>query len=206
DPQDDTSTIDFQGIYETKRVVKNSGGTTLLTLDTCYNGASIPCTGTSVALPILNRTVQTTLPGVSPSKTYTAYNDFGLPAEVDEYDYGLTLARKSLFTYAYNTPCGVTNPQVADRLCSVMIKNGAGSTVASATFNYDANGNLLSRTSGLSRNQLTASFTHNPNGTLATATDVNGAQTTFNYNTNSCQAFPYSITPPAGPAISLAWD
>jgi hypothetical protein len=42
-------------------------GTLLETVDTCYNGAAIPCTGTGFNLPISNRTVQVTLPGASPS-------------------------------------------------------------------------------------------------------------------------------------------
>src|SRR5208337_1844452 len=81
DPQGDQTVMDFQGIYETQRQVNQGASTLLETVNTCYNGAPIPCTSTAVALPIANRTVQATLPGVSPSETYTTYNVYGLPTE-----------------------------------------------------------------------------------------------------------------------------
>ena len=90
--------MNFQGVYETERQVYQTS-TLLETVNTCYNGASIPCNSTGVALPISSRTVQVTFPNLSPAQTSTSYNTYGLPTETDEYAYGPTLARKTLTTY-----------------------------------------------------------------------------------------------------------
>jgi hypothetical protein len=179
-PQSDVTNYDFvqvsgsQLAYETQRTVKNSGGTTLLTVNTCYNGASIPCTTTAITFPLANRTVQTTLPNLSPSKTYTAYSSYSLPTETDEYDYGgSTPLRKTLTQYAT-----LRNPNVVDRPSSIQVENGAGTVLAQATYGYDGNGNLLSEAhtnTGGSPSSISRSFTYNTNGTLATATDFNSS-------------------------------
>src|SRR5207249_779139 len=68
DPLGNSTAIHFQRIYETERVVKNSMQQTLVTVDTCYNGAMPPCTTKSVTPPISNRRVNTTLPGLTSSQ------------------------------------------------------------------------------------------------------------------------------------------
>ena len=196
DPASNATYYDFQGTYPTE--VTNA----LETVNTCYNGASVPCNSTAITLPIANRTVQLNLPSLSPSKTYTTYNTYGLPTEVDEYDWGPTITRKTVTAYDYNTSCGVTNANVVSRPCSVTIENGSGTPQASTSYAYSANGNLQSQTS----DGLTKSYTYNGNGTLATVTDVNNAQTGYTYGSAGCGAFPTTITPPAGPALNLTWN
>ena len=195
-PFSDKTTMNFQGMFETERKINQGSSTLLETVDTCYNGAAIPCIGTNVGTPISSRTVQTTVPGVSPSKTYTTYNSTNnLPLEVDEYDWGPTLARKTITKYDYNTSCGIpSGSSITDHPCSVTTENSSGGTVASTTNVYDANGNLTSATSG----GLTKSFTDDGanGGRLITSKDAGNNQTTYGYGANSCGAFPDTITPP----------
>ena len=205
DPNSNDTVITFYGdyggdAYETERKVYEGSSTLEETVDTCYNGSSIPCLSTTVSLPITNRKVEVTLPGLSPSETSITYNSYGLPTETDEYTYGPTLLRKTVPTY---TGCGVTNSHVLDRPCSMTVENPSGGAVASTTYSYDANGNLLNTTSG----GLTKHYTHNSNGAVATTTDVNGTNTTYSYGSASCNgAFPTSIAPPVGPTLTLNWN
>jgi hypothetical protein len=106
----------FPGALETERKI-NSGASTLMeTVDTCYNNASIPCTSSSgVTLPIINRTVQTTLAGVA-AKTYTTYNNYALPQVVDEYNYLLAFVRETMTCYA-----SLTNTYIQNRPSSVVV-------------------------------------------------------------------------------------
>jgi RHS repeat-associated protein len=198
------TTLSFQGIYETARnVYQAQGGTLLQTVNTCYNGATIPCTGTVVSLPISNRTVEVTFPNLSPSETYATYNTYGLPTEVDEYNFGPTLVRKTVTAYDYNTSCGVTNTLVVDKPCSVTVENASGTAVASTTYAYDGNGNTLSITSG----GLTRSYAYNSNGAVHTATDANSNQTLYTYGSGSCNgAFPIIVSPPLIPSTSATWN
>src|SRR5208337_5020462 len=199
---------DFQGIYETQRQVNQGASTLLETVNTCYNGAPIPCTSTAVALPIANRTVQATLPGVSPSETYTTYNVYGLPTETDEYDFGgSTPTRKTIVSYDYNTSCGVTNGAVVNLPCVVQVTNGGGALEAQTTNTYDKNGNLITQaviTSG--SNSLSRSFTYSSYGVQTSATDYNGNTTTYsNFICANNTAFPQSIAS-GGLTTTLAWD
>ncbi len=209
DPQGNAATYNFQqaqgsqNVYETERQVGS-----LETVLTCYNNSPNPCTNaantTNINLPISQRTVLTTL-GAQTAETNTTFDSagYGLPIEVDEYDWGPTIARKTITAYDYNTSCGVTNTYVVSMPCSVTIENGSGTAQASTTYSYSANGNLLSQTS----DGLTRSYTYNTNGTVATATDANNKSTSYNYGSGGCNsAFPTTITPPAGPARTLVWN
>jgi len=203
DPQSNVTTFSFQGIYETERQVAG-----LETIYTCYNGASFPCNSTSVALPITQRTVTASIGGLE-SQVNMDYNSYGLVTEVDEYGYGSgavgSLVRKTLTTY---TSCGVTNANVVNRPCSVTVDNPSGTAVASTTYSYDANGNLLteSRSTGGTPSALTRTFTYGSYGVLATATDFNSNTTTYsNFTCASNTAFPQTITS-GGLATQEAWN
>jgi RHS repeat-associated protein len=221
DPQGNQAytTISFQGIYETERnVYSKNGGTLLETVDTCYNGASIPCTGTAVSLPITNRTVQVTLPSLAPSKTYTTYNSYSLPTETDQYDYGPTLVGKTLTSYAS------LGNYIYDRPSSITVENAGGTTVSQTSISYDqtavtttngtpqhvavsgsrGNPTTVSMT-GQNMGTLTRSYTYYDTGNVQVATDVNNAQTQFTYG--ACgNSFPTTVTPPAGPAVQFTYD
>lgn len=110
DPSTAANVIDiqFQGTYETQRQIYqgSTSGALLQTLYTCYNGATSPCTGTSITLPITQIAAITQLDSSGlQSKHVAFYNSFGLPTEIDEYDYGsgapqTTPLKKTLISYA----------------------------------------------------------------------------------------------------------
>jgi YD repeat-containing protein len=204
DPQNNQTVMNFQTIYETKRTVKQGSSTVLATVDTCYNGASIPCTSTAITLPISNRTVQLTLPNLSPSKSYATYNTYGLPTETDEYAYGGALVRKTTTTY---TSCGVTNSAVVDRPCTLSIYDSGGTLGARTMFAYDANGNRLSETRYATATvTISRTFTYGSYGVLTGATDFNSHSTTYSsFTCASSTAFPQSISS-GGLTTSLQWD
>jgi RHS repeat-associated protein len=222
DPQGNQTVVQFQGIYETQRQVYqgNTSGTLLLTTNTCYNGATSPCNGTAITLPITQRAVITTLPNNLQSKHINSYNTYGMPTETDDYDYGSgapgALLRKITITYA--SLGNITAfPQ------TVTTYNGGGTQIALTTFNYDET--AVTTTSGTpqhvsvsgSRGNLTsinypvsglaAHSTYYDTGTMKTTTDVNGAVTTFNYSSSSCgNSFPTSVSEPLSLSRSMTWN
>ncbi|MGH7972635.1 MAG: hypothetical protein ACREIC_28310, partial [Limisphaerales bacterium] len=211
DPGSNVTTFYFQSVtpsqsiipsfYETERDLP--GG--LETSYSCYNGATKPCNTTTIPLPLTRRTVWTTM-GSQTSEVDTTYDStgYGLPTEVDEYSWGPSLSRKTIFSYN-DSSCGVTNAHVIDRPCSVSINN-ASSPVSGLYFSYDANGNLITLTSGLSPTQLTQHFTYNSNGTMATSKDAAGNQTSYSYGGNSCGAFPDTVSFPLSLSASAVWN
>jgi RHS repeat-associated protein len=150
DPKGNRTVIQFQGIYETKRQTYQGAiqaSNLLQTIDTCYNGASAPCTATAITLPVFSRTETTQLgtfaTGVHSKKVFTydkelingVYSSYGLTTEEDDYDWGASapgaLLKKTIITY--NTSLGPTQ----DLPTSVTIQDGSGATVSSVALTYD---------------------------------------------------------------------
>lgn len=225
-PENKETVLRFQGLYETKREVYDGlvgVGTLLATLETCYDGAAFPCQTTAITLPIDQRTILTTIPGLSQSKRDEYYDSYGLPTEVREYDYGLTLVRKTLISYNRS----LTN-NIVDRPASITLQNSSGGTVSQATFEYDcgnysnpcvtapggttpqhvsitgSRGNLTSVTSG----GLTRSLAYYDTGNVKTMTDVNLQPTDYAYDSTGCaNSLLTTVTLPiTGLARSMAWD
>jgi len=189
DPLGNETDIWVQGLYETERLIYQGSntGTLLATLDTCYNGAVVPCKTTAITPPVSNRTAQTTVLGLSPSKIYTTFNTYGLPTETDEYDYGPTLARKTMVTYVspgnniYDRPASIAicKPGGTESACG-----GSGTLVGNRSYQYDSAGNMLSASSsGQNMGTLARSYTYGSFGLVNTITDFNNAQTTYHYGT-----------------------
>ena len=219
DPKGNYTVIQFQGIYETQRQTYQgtiAAAHLLQTINTCYNGAAVPCTVTAITLPVLSRTVTTQLgtaaSSVQSKKVYT-YNIYGLTTEEDDYDWGPTtpgaVLKKTIITY--NTSLGA----IENLPASVTIENGSGAPVTSAALTYDVaaltattgtpqqatlpaetpRGNLttLAVTANASTTlyrQFTYYDTGNPNTSTAVSTSSTtpGATTTYNYaaGTASC--------------------
>jgi RHS repeat-associated protein len=190
--------------YETERTIYQGSSTLMETVDTCY-GASIPCVTTPITAPISNQTVQVTLPGLSPAKTYTKYNPNGLPTEVDEYTYGPTLVRQTLTTY----DTALNSSYIYDRPQQVQVVDSGG-TRAQTTYTYDGNGNLKTETRSTSGSAtISRSFSYGLNGAapgvLNSATDFDGHTTSYsNFQCNG--AFPGTITAPNNLTTNENWD
>jgi YD repeat-containing protein len=214
DPQSNVSTIQFQGIYETQRVVKSSTGSTLLTTNTCYNGAASPCLGTAITQPITQRNVSNLLGGGN-NKTdlhQQTYDGYGNLLTQTDYDYGSGshggLLATTTISYASLTNITAFQQQVT-------VTNSLGATTSQTYYNYGdatkastgtpqhnttppgSRGNLLSvnyYTTGT--NYLTQSFSYYDTGNVYQFTDVNGTSsnlTTYSYS-NCGNAFPIGVT------------
>lgn len=225
-PNSEVTVFNFQQVsakpdaYETERQIKDSAGNVLETVDTCYNGAAIPCTSTSVTQPINNRTVQTTL-GTLVAKTYTTYDTYGLPRELDEYTWGSVLVRKTLIAYAS------LGNGIKDRPSVITIQEADNTKRAEITFLYDET--TPTATTGTpqwvsvtgSRGNATTikywvvgtttrnrTFTYFDTGNVKSMTDVNAQITNYAYDSTGCaNSLLTTVTPPiTSLARSMAWD
>ena len=79
-----------EAFYETNRTVHqgSSSGPILLTRQTCYDGASNPCTTTAIGLPIAQIDTYETLNGIQQHGSRFTYNTFGLLTSKTDYDFG----------------------------------------------------------------------------------------------------------------------
>jgi RHS repeat-associated protein len=216
--------IQFQGIYETQRMVyqgSHTSGTLMQTINTCYNTATIPCTTTAVTLPISQRTVLGNLPGTGnlQSEHIDKFNAYGLPTESDDYDFATSapypLLRQVLTTYANPGTYLFAFPQ------TVTVKDGSGTIQSRQDNGYDQStlscitgapnhddtnypctftgrGNATSTTSytnpAVPSGGITKNFTYDSTGNLLTA-QLNCCQTkTWAYSTTTHYAYPDSIT------------
>ncbi len=228
DPEGNQTTYQFSGLYQTEMdAYQGSSGTGTLktTVYTCYNGAAWPCNGGSVSLPITQISHTTKLPNGSSfleSQVSTTYNDYGLPTEIDNYDFGSgnvgALLRKTLISYAS------LGNNIVDLPSQVTVDNAGGTAVAETQYAYDqtsvvgtsgtpqhvsisgARGNLTTVTySTSSSTTLSRAYTYFDTGLVDTETDVNGAQTSFTYG-DCGNSFPTTIALPQSLNETLAWN
>jgi RHS repeat-associated protein len=229
DPQGNATVMDFQGIYVTEKQVYqgSTSGTLLKTVLTCYNGNATNCNTTAIGQPITQKTAIVQWPGTGgkQSKRNTFYNSLGLVTEHDAYDYGTgapgSLLRQTLITYA------TLGNNISDRPATVTLKDGLGNIKGQTTYSYDQT--AVTATSGTPQHvavgsirgnattisylvqgstTLNKTFTYYDTGTLNTATDVNGAVTTYTYGSGaSCgNSFVTSVSEPLSLARSMTWN
>jgi RHS repeat-associated protein len=229
DPSGNNTVVQFQGIYETQRQIYQGSvapANLLRTINTCYNGAASPCTGTAIAPPVTHRSMTNILPGGLQSEHDDSWNTYGGPTETDDYDYGAAphgpLLKKVLANYA-------TLGNITAFRQSVTIQNGSGTTVSQINYNYDETtptttsgipqhvsvtgprGNLTSvNTYTNATNFLTRKSSYYDTGTVSATTDVNNAVTTYTYTAGaaSCyNTFPTSINEAvSGLSTSATWN
>lgn len=230
-PTANQTVFHFQDIYETQREVyqgSSTSGTLLQTVITCYNGNLTNCTTTAVGFPITRRTqtIQYGSNGKMSKRDYF-YDNYGSQTKVDDYDYGTStspgpLIRKTLTTYAS------LGNNIVDRPASITVQDGGGITKAQTTFTYDETAPTATSgtpqwvaVSGSRGNAttikhlvqgttfLTRTISYFDTGNEKTVTDVNGAQTTYNYSSaaSSCgNSFPTSVSFPLTLSRSLTWS
>jgi RHS repeat-associated protein len=230
DPQSNVTAIQFQGIYETKRQVNQGSSPLLLTTNTCYNGAASPCTPTAITLPITQRATISILPNNQESEHIDSYDpSSSVLIQSDDYDYGATpgpLLKRVVIKYASlgNITAFPQLGTVCNGSGTASVCNGKGTVVSQITYNYDeatptasagtpqhvavtgSRGNLTSITYPSGTNSQSKN-TYYDTGMLLTATDSNGAVTTYSYAGSSCgNAFPTSVTEPLSMSRSFAWN
>jgi RHS repeat-associated protein len=165
--------IQFQGIYETQRkVYQGSTSSTLLsTVNTCYNQATSPCTGTAITLPISQRTVNATIPGAGSLQSLHTdkYDNSENLIESDDYDLAtgspFPLVRQTLISYA-NLGNGLNS-----FIQTVKVLDGGGNPKSREDITYDQYGSGLVCVTGAPQHDDTGhgcSFTARANATSVT--------------------------------------
>jgi RHS repeat-associated protein len=186
--------IDFQDIYETRRRIysgaydaNNQSAGLVQTLETCYNGAAFPCTNTAVSSSIVQVNRRLEFASGKNTETDSFYNSYGLPYQVDEYDFWTSTKPAQPLrrtTTSYASLVGIVG-----RPSLVQVVDGNSNPVAKTSYAYDegmtgVHGNLTTMTrytDAAIGHALVENFTYNANGLLATHT-MGGNQTTYTYS------------------------
>ena len=94
-----------------------------------------------------------------------------------------------------------------EALASAEVEDAGSHEAAKTTFTtFDANGNPTTENDYVTNSTyLTTTYAYNPNGTLATITQPNGAQTSYSSFTCGSGLFPQSVTTPVG-TTTATWD
>jgi RHS repeat-associated protein len=226
DPVGNVTTVQFQGIYETQRVVNQGASTLLETVYTCYNGSASPCTGTAILMPIASQAVTTILPGSAnlQSKVVSSYNSYGQLTEEDDYGYGSgapgALLRKKVIT--------IQTVGTTQAIQTAQIQDGSGNVKAQTTMTFDEGpGGGVTATSGTPQHTnptvgrgnpttisylvqgstaLTKKLTYFDTGNVMAATDANGNPTTYTYSSTYGNAYPTTIKNALNQSTTLAYD
>ena len=240
DPQGAQTVYQFQkdtnssNYYETKRrIYQTTSGPLLQTIVTCYDGttAMSNCPTATVSSPILRKRVYPQLPDTSGrvSEVDTQYNSYGLPTEVDEYDFGTwgsgnpssSPLRKTITSYA-------SLGAIVDHPSEVDVYDGQSNFKARTAYSYDqagvtapqwgttpqhisvsgSRGNLTTVARWVQGSTwLSQGFSYYDTGLVNSSTDVNGAVTSYYYNSSNCpNSLPTSVNLPLSLTRSTAWN
>ena len=221
-PANNKVILNFQGLHETSRQVKQSGSTLLSTIYTCYSASAgtapptPPCDTTSVSPTIARRAVTVATNNGLQAKTETFYNAYGLPYIVDEYAYGNgsvgSLQRETMTCYA-----NFGDLYIEDHPSNVMVYSATGNPtnctgttglVAQASYTYNMTyGTPLteSHSTGGTPATISRSFSYSTSGVEQSQTDYNGITTSYtNFACNG--AFPGTTNLPISLSTSASWN
>jgi RHS repeat-associated protein len=200
--------------YETSRSIYQgtASGTPVVALDTCYNGATSPCTTTLPALPLGQIDTYNSQNGGPLNGATALYNTFGAEAELERYDFGTTGARGSVLAKEIWTYGGTyANLPIEDDLY-----DGSGNHAAETQYTYDGTtpavssgvpqhtspsaspGNLTQETQyANSTTSYVTNVTYEDTGSVLTIAPPTGTATltydsTFVYNTGATLPTPSS--------------
>ena len=123
-----------EAFYETNRTVNQGASTALLSRQTCYNGATNPCSTTALTLPITQIDTYETLNGSEQHGSKVAYNTFGLKTSETDYDFSTNLTSHGSIlrgeTWAYPTE------GIADLVSSDSVNDG-NTLIGLTNYTYD---------------------------------------------------------------------
>jgi RHS repeat-associated protein len=181
----------YKGILIEKQVFQGNGTTALSTDLYCYDGNQTNCTTpSSISTPITEMDDYATIGTMSTSsRIKTMYDSYNNVTSKAFYDFGAAAPTTQAFTsygqswngtscnafpsgtYIYNTPCYSHT------------ENSAGTDLAKTQITYSNTAHPTTIAKWISgASWLTSTATYNTNGTVATATDVNGSLSTYAYN------------------------
>ena len=185
-----TQVASYEGGCPTSITGCRGGGTLLNTVQTCYgsNGSAPPvppacaAPGSVPTLPITERDVYTSFNGGSSNLIKTTYDNYGNVTSVLRYGFGATTPASQTYNFYGQSWSGSScsaypaGSYIYDTVCYSHTENSAGADVSKTQITY-SNTHHPTRTQQWvsSSNWLTSHATYNPNGTIETTTDANGA-------------------------------
>lgn len=205
------------GLLSEKEVYQNAGTVSnptyvLLSTDVyCYNGNQSQCQSAIANYPITQRdTYHTDGSMTVSSRISETFDSYGNRTYVARYGYGAS-GYTTATTVTY-TGCGQAS-NVADLPCTVVTGDGTH-TLSQTTFTYNSAGFMLTSSMWNGSKWIVESYLPNPNGTVATRTDPNGANTTYGYaatGSGGCKGLlptSMSVTPLNGDTLtsSKTWN
>jgi RHS repeat-associated protein len=220
-PDGNETSIAFQTVgtafYETQRTsyVGAVGGTAIGSLQTCYNGSTVatPCDTPTIVEPISRRTVYPTLANGYKSETDTYYSAYGVPAEVNEYDFGSgapgTRLRKTVTSlavlggYLYNRPASTTVYDSGDNVqAQVSYQYDQTAVTATGAPQHVAvsapRGNPTTITNLLTGGtNPSTTLAYDDTGNVISSTDPGGHITGLSYSTTFASAYLTQVTLPS---------
>ncbi len=176
----------------------------------CYNSGVSPtvssCITATVTEPITQLAVFTSPNGLSPSESYTTFDNYGNVTYSAQYDFGGTtplVATTNTMAKNGSGSCSGIGATINNKVCSSTTAV-LGSTVAASKYTYSATGNLLttsvSPNGGSSYLGNTTSNSYNANGTPSVLYDLLNNPTAFAYSSSyytdcgSCTQYPFATS------------
>jgi hypothetical protein len=211
-PDNSVTVYTFINDIITSQLVKDTDGTTVLdTMDWCYDSTISNCnTNAPFSDPTWVRQYHY-VPGITnPAEVDTNFDtQHGNVIEKDLFDFGQTLVNKTIISYgSWNgSSCvSLAGIHISGLPCDVQVQDASSNVLSHSQFSYNTStGDLLNKYDYTnSTNYLTASYTYNTNGTLASMTGVDGVQTTFG-NSQCNGLLPDHATNAIG-TVSMTWD
>ena len=223
-----------QSFYETQRQVYQliGGNQTLLsTIVTCYNAHTTNCPTATVSSPISAKWVTAQFPDSSgiQNKVLVSYDSNSQPTAIGQLDYGIgapgPLLKNTFITYA------TLGNGIVDRPSLITVQDNTPNILSKTSFTYDEyttyplqhpsgtpqhttitgdRGNPTTIKSYINGSTyLTRHVQYNDTGTVYKSWDVNGAVSTYTYDTTaqgtttkSCgNSFTTTVTSPATPNV-----
>lgn len=156
--------------------------------------------------------VYTAVPGVSGYAEVATSLPHGDPTSIKKYDFGASSPTEiTTITYGSyaNGTCqsvGTAAQNILNRKCEVTVSDGTH-TISDTRYTYNSTGHPTTVSSWTGSAWLSASASYNPNGTVSTATSVDGVLSTYSYNgTGGCNSLlPTSVTT-GGLTSYFTWD
>jgi RHS repeat-associated protein len=221
DPLQNQSVLNFSGIYLNQRQDYNGSatGAPVRTIATCQYDSNNVCGAPSG--PGGKLEVTTTVGSATSKKVLTYDSNFNVTWE-DDYDCGVgapgSLLRTTIIFY-----------DSLGRPTLKIVKDGSGNVVSTTGYGYDEQAPIPTQSPqhvdalfGMRENltsisyagqglaaPLNKSFTYYDTGNVATATDFNGAVTTYGYDGTCGNAYPTSVSQTLGSltlSSSMVWD
>jgi RHS repeat-associated protein len=200
-----------------KQVYQNTGtisspSYTLLSTDVyCYNTNQTSCQTANVFYPITERDAYHTIGSMASSmRVSETFDSYGNRTSISYYNFGVSsFTTQTNYTYA---GCG-QGSTIKNSVCSAVTTDGTH-TLSQSTYTYNSAGFMLTSSVWNGSTWITATYSPNTNGTVASATDPNGTITTYGYapsgsgGCNGLLATSISVAPASGDTLtaSKTWN